>query len=115
MEHRKKLSIAILIITIILDIVCLVALPSTIAVHWDSAGTANGFLPTYQAVLISTAATLFCLLVWALLFNRFQDTPALKLVLGELWSKVVYVMAYSFGLIFSCVGIVVNIVILLLN
>lgn len=115
MEHRKKFSIAILIITIILDIVCLVALPSTIAVHWDSAGTANGFLPTYQAVLISTAATLLCLLAWALLCNRFQNVPTLKIALGELGSKLVYGIVYSFGLIFSCVGIIINIVFLLLN
>lgn len=56
MKYRKTISIAILIITIILDVVCVVTLPSTIAVHWDSTGTANNFMPTYQAVLISTAA-----------------------------------------------------------
>lgn len=115
MEQRKKLSIAILMITIVLDIVCLVALPSTIAVHWDGAGTANGFLPTYQAVLISTAATLLCLLIWSMLCNRFQNVTTLKIALGELGSKLVYGIVYSFGLIFSCVGIIINIVFLLLN
>ena len=115
MKSRKKLSVAILIITIVLNIVCLITLPSTIAVHWDSAGTANGFLPTYQAVLISTAATLLCLFVWALLCNRFQNVPTLKITLGELGSKVVYGIFYSLGLIFSCIGIVVNIAFLLLN
>jgi len=109
MEHRRKTAIAILIITIILDAVCLVALPATIAVHWDRAGTANGFLPIYQAVLISTAATLLCLLVWALLHNRFQNA------LGERCRKVADAIVYGFGFIFSCVGIAVNIVYLLLN
>lgn len=119
MEYRKKLSIAILIITIILDIVCLVVLPSTIAVHWDSAGTANGFLPTYQAVLISTVSTIFCLWVWKLLwtltYNKFQNNPALEISLGEAGSKVIYAIVHIFSFIFSCVGIVVNIAFLILN
>lgn len=115
MKSRKKLSVAILIITIVLNIVCLITLPPTIAVHWDSGGTANGFLPTYQAVLISTAATLLCLLVWALLCNRFQDATIQKLTLGDIGSKVLYGIAYIVGLIFSCVGIVVDIAFLLMN
>ena len=115
MKNRKRLSIAILIITFILDIVCLLKLPPEIAVHWDSVGTANGFMPTYQAVLISTAATIICLLDWALLCNRFQDTPILQNALGEFASKVVYGIAYIFGLVFSCVGIVIDIALLLMN
>lgn len=115
MKYRKTISITILIITIILDIVCLVALPSTIAVHWDSTGTANNFMPKYQAVLISTAATLFCLWMWAMLCNRLKSTPSINVAFGEFGGRAVYSIAYVFGLIISCSGIVVNIVLILLN
>lgn len=84
--NRKKISLALLLITIILSIICMITLPATIAVHWDSMGTANGFLPTYQAVLISIGTTLL-LFAWASLSCSFQNR-ATNVITGKFVSLI---------------------------
>lgn len=113
--NRKKISLALFLITVILGVICMVSLPSTIAVHWDSMGTANGFLPTYQAVLIAIGATLLCLVAWALLSYSFQSRPAISVAVGQNGGKIINAVINTFGFVFSCSGIVVNLAILFMN
>lgn len=113
--NRKKISLALLLITIILGVICMIALPTKIAVHWDGVGTANGFLPTYQAVLISIGATLLCLFAWASLSYSFQNRATIGMAVDPKGYKIIDALINLFGLVFSCSGIVMNLAFLFMN
>lgn len=100
MSHRKTTSAVILILTMLLDIVCLFSLPHEIAVQWNDAGDATCYISKYHALLIGYSVTLSSLWLWSKVCTK---------------AAFLRIMANILGFALSCSGIVLSIVLLILN
>ena len=93
---KKTIRILILSLTVLLSAVSCFFLPDTVAVQWNSSGPSS-FASKYAAVLIPVAVCALAIGTWA---SRDRElTPGMQWVYGAI----------------SCVGIVVDILILVLN
>ena len=97
MEKRVKIArIIILCATVILSAVSCCFLPDSVAIQWNASGASN-YAPKYLAVLIPVVLCLLMLQTWRA--RRETQAPA---------ADYVWVAA-------SCLGIVVDILMLILN
>lgn len=102
----SKLQIIILAITVVSGIAVCVRLPDAIAVQWNTGG-ANGFLSKYIAALISVGVCLLMIPGYRFFSQKYeifiQNSTILNLIHSICW------------IAFSCCGIVMNVLFLILN
>lgn len=105
-KNISKLQIIILAITVISGIAVCIRLPDTIAVQWNTDG-ANGFLSKYIAALISVGVCLLMIPGHRFFSQKYemyiQNSTIMKLIHSICW------------IVFSCCGIVMNVLFLVLN
>lgn len=97
MSKRNPFQYIVLAATVLLSLLSFFFLPENVAVQWNASGASN-FLPRYVAALLPTA---ICLII--LLFRWSKCRSSTQTVPDKLWD------------VFSCLGLAVGILLLILN
>ena len=82
-------------------------LPSSVAVHWNSAGTATSYMSKYLAALLSLGVGALCAFVWKYLEERYRAHITV--------SKPLRVVLMVLGTLFTSLGIWMNLAFLVFN
>ena len=97
---------AIFLITLVLSVVNFITLPDTVAVQW-SEGKATNFMSKFEAAVLPLGITLLCTFIWLLC----EQNLIAKNLLKGMSEKTVF----CFGILLSCIGIILNIILFVMN
>lgn len=105
-KSQLKIQITIFLVTILFSVMNMFLLPDTVAVQWNADGASN-FISKFTAVLIPIVIVILVFMVWCYSCYKYsmqiQSSSKFKII-----HQFVFVL-------FSCVGIVINIIFLILN
>lgn len=105
-KNQLMIQITIFLVTIIFSVVNIFLLPDIVAVQWNADGASN-FISKFTAVLIPIGIVILVFMVWRYSCYKYSM---------QIQSSSKFKMIHQFVFVlFSCVGIIINIIFLFLN